>query len=375
MNASREIVVVGGGVVGAALTYYLAKSGARVTLIERDSPGVGVSGASFGYINAAQKRPEHYHRLSRLGVEAYDALEEELGLDSGLGPRGGLLWPEPGSLGGKEMEALVEELRHWQYPFELLTSEEAAQVEPGIRVARVENSILYLPYERWVEGNLLAAALVSRAGDYGAKVMVQCSALKILHHRGAVDGVSMSEGSLRADTVIVAAGTGSVGLLASLGYHLPLDRVVGVLGITSPRPGLLRGAAYPGAYHVRPTPEGRIVIGAQEVDRLADERTDVSTPPPWADRLLQMAQRDMPGLQGLRLEEVWLGVRPMPADRLPIIGRVPGIEGVYVAVMHSGITLASIVGQALSTEVVTGERAAFLEPYRPDRAFPAKTKT
>ena len=105
---------------------------------------------------------------------------------------------------------------------------------------------------------------------------------------------------------------------------------------------------------MRPTPEGRIVIGAQEVDRLADERTDVSTPPPWADRLLQMAQRDMPGLQGLRLEEVWLGVRPMPADRLPIIGRVPGIEGVYVAVMHSGITLASIVGQALSTEVVTG---------------------
>ena len=174
MNASSEVVVVGGGVVGAALTYYLAKSGARVTLIERSAPGAGVSGASFGYINAAQKRPEHYHRLSRLGIDAYDALEEELGPDSGLGPRGVLLWPEPGGPGGKKMDALVEELRQWQYPFELLTSEEAAQVEPGIRVAGVDNSILYLPYERWVEGNLLAAALVSRARDYGAKVMVLC---------------------------------------------------------------------------------------------------------------------------------------------------------------------------------------------------------
>ncbi len=367
--------MVGGGVVGAALTYYLAKSGARVTLMERDAPGAGVSGASFGYINAARKRPGHYHRLSRLGVEAYDALEEELGPDSGLGPRGALLWPEPGSLGGKKINALVEELRQLRYPFELLTPDEAAEVEPGIRVAGVDNSILYLPYERWVEGDLLAAALVSRAGDYGAKVMAPCSVRKVLHHSGSVDGVSMSEGSMPADTVIVAAGTGSVGLLAPLGYHLPLGRVVGVLGLTSPWPGLLRGTAYPGIYHVRPTHEGRIVIGAHEVDRLADEHTDVSTPPSWADRLLQMAQLDMPGLESLRLEEVRLGVRPMPADGLPIIGRVPHVEGVYVAVMHSGITLASIVGQALSTEVVTNERPTFLEPYLPDRAFPSKTKT
>lgn len=375
MKTSSEIVVVGGGVVGAALTYYLAKSEAKVTLIERDAPGAGVSGASFGYINAAQKRPEHYHRLSRLGVEAYDTLEEELGPDSGLGPRGGLLWPEPGSLGVEKMNTLVEELRQLQYPFELLTTDEAAEVEPGIRVAGTDNSILYLPYERWVEGNLLAAVLVSRARDYGAKVMAPCSVRKILHHSGGVDGVVMSEGSLRADTVIVAAGNGSVGLLAPLGHHLPLDRVVGVLGLTSPRPGLLHRAAYPGAYHVRPTHEGRVIIGANEIDHLADEHTDVSTPPLWTDRLLQMARLDMPGLEGLRLEEVWLGVRPMPADRLPIIGRVPDVEGVYVAVMHSGITLASIVGQALSTEVVTDERAALLEPYRPDRAFPSTTET
>ena len=181
-------------------------------------------------------------------------------------------------------------------------------------------------------------------------------------------GVTTSEGFVPADTVVAAAGTASVRLLAPLGYHLSLDRVVGVLGVTSPRPGVLRGVIYPGKYHCRPTYGGRITIGCKEIDLLADEDTDASTPPAWSSSLLQMAQQDMSGLEDVRLEEVRVGVRPIPGDRLPVIGQVPHVKGAYLAVMHSGVTLAAIVGQTLAEEIITGQTSSLLEAYRPDRS-------
>ena len=88
MTSSSDVVVVGAGVVGAAIAFYLAKSGAKVTLVDRDAPGGRTSRVSFGWINALGKRPEHYHRLSRLGVDAYTQLEEDLGPGSGIGHGG-----------------------------------------------------------------------------------------------------------------------------------------------------------------------------------------------------------------------------------------------------------------------------------------------
>ena len=85
MTSSSDLVVVGAGVVGAAIAFYLAKSGARVTLVDRDAPGGRTSRVSFGWINALGKRPEHYPRLSRVGVDTYTQLEEELGPGSGIG--------------------------------------------------------------------------------------------------------------------------------------------------------------------------------------------------------------------------------------------------------------------------------------------------
>ena len=72
--------------IGASIAYYLSSAGARVTVIERGKPGGGTSGTSTAYVNAVLKRPEHYHRFSRLGVEAYDQLKKSWGLTAESGP-------------------------------------------------------------------------------------------------------------------------------------------------------------------------------------------------------------------------------------------------------------------------------------------------
>lgn len=73
------------------------------------------------------------------------------------------------------------------------------------------------------------------------------------------------------------------------------------------------------------------------------------------------------GADTVQLRSVHVGVRPIPADGAPIIGPLPGVTGVYVAVMHSGVTLAPTVGAAVAHEILTGEQVQELEGCRPDR--------
>ena len=367
MKLGNDIVVVGAGVVGAAIAFYLAKGGAKVTLVERGTPGGRTSKVSFGWINALGKRPEHYHRFSRLSVEAYSQLEEELGPDAGIGQGGSLHWPAPGAEGRAEMAALARELEELKYPYSLLTAREAAELEPHIAVDGIEDSILYTPIERWADGHLLASALAKQAAAHGASVVAPASVSELTTAGGRVSGISTDRGSFHASTVVVAAGVASVGLLAPLGYRLPLDRIVGILGLVSAPPGTVQRVLYPGRYHVRPVSDGRIAIGCQEMDLLADEDTDSSSPPAWMQQLLRMAQRDCIALSGGHVEELRVGARPMPVDGLPVIGPVPGAEGAYIAAMHSGVTLAAIVGQTVAEEIISGGSSSLLAPYRPDR--------
>ena len=109
------------------------------------------------------------------------------------------------------------------------------------------------------------------------------------------------------------------------------------------------------------------MIGSDDFDVMADQETDTSKPPSWLYRLRDIAARDIKGLSSHPIDEFRIGLRPLPHDGLPLIGPVPGVEGVYVAAMHSGITLAAIVGQLVAQEVGSGEESSELSRYRPDR--------
>ncbi len=358
-----NVVVIGAGVIGAAIAYYLSKEGARVTVVERGRVGGGTSGASTAYVNAVLKRPEHYHRFSRLGVEAYDQLEEELGPGSGIGSRGALHWPASMVGGLKTFDRVLAELEEWEYPHEVLNPAQATEIEPNVRVIDHRGPVLYLPNERWVEGETLARTLCERAVEMGATVLSSCSVVEIATSGGRATGVDTTEVFVAGDEVIVAAGVSSVGLLAPLGYRLPLGRTVGVLAVFRPQTPLLSGVVYPGIYHCRPTESGGMQIGSDDFDVLADEYTETSRVPSWLYGLRDVAARDIRGLGELDIEEFRIGLRPMPDDGLPLIGRVPGVEGVYAAVMHSGITLAAIVGQTVAMGVWRGEESGVVGRY------------
>ena len=87
------------------------------------------------------------------------------------------------------------------------------------------------------------------------------------------------------------------------------------------------------------------------------------------DRMLTAARRLLPGLDDVAIESAYIGWRPLPVDGHPVLGSSPGRPDVYLAIMHSGVSLAPIVGQVVAHELIEGNPIGRLEPFRPTREF------
>ena len=197
------------------------------------------------------------------------------------------------------------------------------------------------------------------------RLVVPCvvTALRVHDHR--VIGVETHSGFLPATSVVVAAGVDAPTLCAPLGFDLPVAPSPALLMRLTAPPGLVRTLVATPHIEVRQTADGRLLVAAGyqgEVDQQDLRRAGEAV----RRRLVSTFR----GADDVRLDDVRLGARPMPVDGLPVIGPVSGVRGAYVAVMHSGVTLAPAVARLVADEVVHGNRAAELAGVRPDRFQP-----
>jgi glycine/D-amino acid oxidase-like deaminating enzyme len=179
-------------------------------------------------------------------------------------------------------------------------------------------------------------------------------------------GVQTTAGLVASRVVVLAAGLGTRELCAPLGFALPVAPSPALLlRFAAPR-GLVRTLVDSPEVEVREAADGRLLVAAGH--RGEAGRDDLRR---RAHEVLERLTATF-GCRG-RVEPaaVRLGLRPMPADGLPIVGPLPGIEGVHVAVMHAGVTLAPVVGRLVAAEVVTGAVAQELRGLRPGRVAPA----
>jgi glycine/D-amino acid oxidase-like deaminating enzyme len=116
---------------------------------------------------------------------------------------------------------------------------------------------------------------------------------------------------------------------------------------------------------LRPHSDGLLHLEAP--DAAVDLHTPEAELQRWAAELLRRAQRTVRGLDGASVAECRVCVRPMPVDGQSIVGPLPGADGLYVAVTHSGVTLGAHLAQLIAGELATGTAAAELTPYRPER--------
>ena len=353
MAQAPEVVVVGAGIVGASIAWHLTAAGAAVTVIDAVEPGGIATAGSFAWINASWGNPEHYFRLRVHSMAGWRRLAEAVPAVP-IAWVGGLCWDLP-------RDQLLDHARKhgsWGYGVRSVNRTEAARIEPQLVVP--PDIALHVPEEGAVEPVDAARALLRDAQARGARPLPGTPAHSLRQRQGKIVGVETKRGYLAADEVVLAAGVGTPALLATAGLDLAMSAPPGLLAHTRLHARLLHGVVLAPELHMRQTAQGRIVIGADFGG--ADPGAD---PTATAKALLERAKAMLKDGDDLELEFHTIGYRPTPAGGFPAIGRPDGQAGLYVAVMHSGVTLAPAVGEFVTEELLSGRRDPLLAPFAP----------
>ena len=369
---SRRCVVVGAGILGASVAARLAGAGLRVTLLDQDQPGRATSRWSFAWVNSNDKGPRPYYDLNHAGIRAWAELAPDLDGDAWYRPVGHVELAT--AEGAAELEARVSRLTDWGYPARLVDPAEAAALEPALRVPP-DAAAAFFPEEGYLLTEPLIARLIARAERHGAQVRTGEPGRVTVLEPGAPPRVRTAAGAgLEADEVVCCAGrwTPALAEVPLVPWQTPGSIAPGLVVRAGPVPlisGLVRLVHTP-ELSLRPHPGGLVHLEAED----AAAAVDLHTPEPelrrWADELLRRARGTVRGLGDARVVEKTVCVRPLPADGQSIVGRLPGAPGIYVAVTHSGVTLAAHLSRLITADLTTGIPPGPLAPYTPDRFTP-----
>jgi glycine/D-amino acid oxidase-like deaminating enzyme len=357
------VIVVGAGIVGASIVYHLARRGVSVTVIDRDTPAGGASGKSFAWINASYpKQPFSYHLLSRLGALAYRRLQTELDLDVRWG--GSIQWADR-----PEQQALlregVERQQSYGMPVQMIPMDAARVLEPNVDFSAAAK-VAYSELDAAIDAPSAVRVLLAAAERHGARLLFSCELTGIKVRSGRLSGIETSRGNMAAERLILAAGAATHELAAIVGVEFAQAPTAGIIVTTEPISPLLTTVVVAPGVYLRQQRDGRVVLGEPS----GPVRPLVSEARSHGERIKATAQRYLPGLSGVEIETVTIGLRPMPLDGKPIVGAPDAFPDIYLAVMHSGVSLAGVVGQLAALELIDGSRSELLADFRVER-FPA----
>jgi glycine/D-amino acid oxidase-like deaminating enzyme len=355
MKEQPHILVIGAGIIGASIAWHLVRDGARVTILD-SGPGGGLATRhSWAWINASWGNPEPYFRLRRHAMQEWRRLERAVP-EIAVNWSGGLLWDLP----PEKLEAYAKEHAGWGYGIRVVDRAEAQRIEP--QLAEPPASAIHVAEEGAIEPLTAAEALLRAAIGRGAEFLPhrEVSALDLVG--GRIAGVLTEAGRIAADRIVLAAGAATDRLAVSAGIALPMSAPAGLLVVTKPLKPILNGLVMAPELHVRQRADGCLIAGSDFGG--ADPGTQ---PQAVAERILAAMRALLKDGDALAFDHYTLGYRPLPADDFPAIGFTRAHDNLYLAVTHSGITLAPAIGAMASAELLHGHRNELLAPYGPAR--------
>ncbi len=359
-STANHVVIVGAGIMGASISYHMAKRGARVTILEKERPGAGATQNSFAWLNAGEKRPRPYYEMNLLGVAGWRRLTLEIGPELPIQWGGCVQWQtDVGSV--DKFRKSVAEQEAFGYPVHLITQPELQKLLPTVSAGPVSIAS-FADQEGTVDPLGAAQVLLRRAKELGVTVEYPCEVTGFHTSSGRVLSVQTSQGKIEADYFVLASGNGIPPLARTVGLTVPLVESPGVLAHTVPLPRQLNRVAITQGVTVKQNPDGRIVTGID-----FGGTPNVQPTREEGQKLLASASQYLPALKEAQLDFVTLGHRVLPKDGHSIVGASKTFPNAYVVATHSGMTLSPILGQLAAAEVLDGVKVDLLDAFRPDR--------
>lgn len=346
-------LIIGAGITGAALAFQLSRRGEAVTIISTHAEGGLASAASFGWLNASFFLSHPHFHLRHAGLAAHRRLMDQLPVLPTTWP--GCLWYEATGEAQAETAADLHELG---YSVESLTRAQIAARLPAL--GPVPETALFFAEEGVADPATLARALIAASGAQVVRATVQ----SLTVDAGRVTGVLTDIGPLSADRVILATGTGTPALLQPFGYSLPMLKRPGLMLTTNTLPPICPVVLATPDQEVRQDSDGHLHAPAS-AGHQGDHAESLGSFPVVINATLQRLRALFPG-QEIHFAHQAMAMRPVPGDGLPVVGQGPA-EGLWLAVMHSGATLAPVVAQLLAAEITGGPESPLLAEFRPAR--------
>ncbi len=362
MPAEFDAIVVGAGSVGNPTAYYLAREGWRVLVLdELSSSGQGQNKAAIGGVRATHSDPAKI-RLGQESLAIFSGWKAETGTDIGWKP-GGYCFPAYDEATESTLRQLLEVQHAYRLGIDWRGPEEVRRLVPGIAPEGLRGGT-YSPGDGQVNPLKAAESFTEEARRLHAEYRYRESVLSFLSDDHTVRGVVTDRGEYRAPVVIDAAGAHGATLARRAGLELPIAPESHEGGISAPVKPFLA----PLVVDLRAGPEGKTAnfYFGQDADGQiifcytprpaipGESRTSTfEFMPIAAARLVEL----IPRLKNLTIRRVWRGLYPMTPDGSPIVGRAPGIEGLWLGVglCGQGFMLGPGVGRTLAA-LATGKR-------------------
>jgi sarcosine oxidase subunit beta len=384
-----DVLIIGGGLVGCATAFHLARAGISVLLAEAGDVNAVASGQNAGSLHFQMERrfleqgdaqmaqAARVISLNRQAIDEWQGLEAMLGRAVGVTMQGGLMVAETAEqVALLERKARLEEAAGMAT--RLIDSAEAHERAPylGPRVI----AALWAPDEGHADPKAVTPAFAAAAEGLGT-VMLSHSPVSELDRRpggfvARLGGVSKGQ-QVACDRIVIAAGAWIASIGAMLNLHLPIFPLGLTMNVTERCAPLIPHLVQ----HVgrrlsmKQAGAGNILIGGGWPSRLAPRAGgggfDLSRrPQPISESIagnLEAALAVVPRIGALNLVRTWTGTVAVSSDQLPIVGEVPRIPGVYVAGGGSAFTLGPTFARLLVDGIVSGTKAADLVDFSPAR--------
>ncbi|MDY9922190.1 MAG: FAD-dependent oxidoreductase [Synergistota bacterium] len=390
MSRNAEVVIIGGGIIGASIAYFLTKAGKEVIVVERDIAAKGSSGACDGTLFIQSKPSGPKMEMAIRSVDLYADLAKQIKYEFGFVQQGGMILIETEDE-YKIISRILEEQRALGAPITMISGDEARKKQPGL--SHCVLAATHCPKDAHINPMKATLAFLNEAMDMGCSFLKHTSVTGIDLKNNAVSKVHTTAGTISTACVINAAGAWASEISKMVGLDTPVIPRKGEILISEQIDPYLKGifleARYIAIKHdpsiaeksndfafqkgigmvMEQTSEGNILLGSSREFVGFDRSTNELIVEAIAKRALHF----FPALKNVSMIRSFAGLRPYTPDGLPYLGPVNGVEGFIMAAGHEGdgIALAPETGRQLAELIVNGEGES-LKAYSPNRLFSKK---
>jgi sarcosine oxidase subunit beta len=369
---TADIVIVGAGVMGASIAFHLARrQSGSIVVIDKDHVGRGASGRSSALIRMHYSFPPEV-QLAVVSLHMFQHWREVVGEPGDFRKTGFVRIVHPNE--SERLKLNVEMQRKLGVNVRLISRTELKELEPDWNVDEVELAA-YEPDSGYGDGAGVANDFLCRARDQGVTYLPKTQATALHVESGRVRGVVTDHGEIAASVVVAATGPWTRPLVAQAGYDLPIENEYHQVAILKNAPSMKGGGCAcidsVTATYFRSDGQDKFLLG----DFYGQRGVDPDNFPQRAsddllEEIIERACRRVPKLENAEVMRGVTGVYDMTPDSRPILGEIPGMDGLYVCAGFSGMgfKISPAIGLVMSELLLDGRgKTADISVFRPGR--------